>query len=310
MAGAQPYVAHSAGTHSGYHCVCHWSMCVSTPQMTPSLACGQLSLNCHIRLRISHLLLACILTRSFLRPALCAANKCVFCWRHGSNPIGKEWRWLTDDPAYLVNEAMEQHRRMIAAMKGVPGVLPDRLADALKPRHCALSLVGEPIMSATKPSLQPHQLHRYAAFSPLLTASNVAVACRCRYPHINEFVRLLHSHGISSFLVSNAQFPDRVQQLQPVTQLYLSIDAATAQSLKTIDRPLFRSVSQSFIQRECELTAHYTAHSLVALVNAVVAVWTVLCVCVVCRPLSAIIGLAFCLVCVHCELSGSGQCTA
>ena len=104
---------------------------------------------------------------------------------------------------------MEQHRRMIAAMKGVPGVLPERLADALKPRHCALSLVGEPIW----------------------------------YPHINEFVRLLHSHGISSFLVSNAQFPDRVQQLQPVTQLYLSIDAATAQSLKQIDRPLFRSVT-------------------------------------------------------------------
>ena len=116
---------------------------------------------------------------------------------------------MTDDPAYLVSEALEQHRRMIAAMRGVPGVQPERLANALKPRHCALSLVGEPIW----------------------------------YPHINEFVRLLHSHGISSFLVSNAQFPDRVQQLQPVTQLYLSIDAATAQSLKQIDRPLFRSAN-------------------------------------------------------------------
>jgi wyosine [tRNA(Phe)-imidazoG37] synthetase (radical SAM superfamily) len=38
-------------------------------------------------------------------------------------------------------------------------------------RHCALSLVGEPIM----------------------------------YPHINELVDLLHGRGISTFLVTNAQ---------------------------------------------------------------------------------------------------------
>ena len=42
---------------------------------------------------------------------------------------------------------------------------------ALQVRHCALSLVGEPIM----------------------------------YPRINEMLRLLHARGISSFLVTNAQ---------------------------------------------------------------------------------------------------------
>ena len=68
--------------------------------------------------------------------------------------VGKEWRWQTDDPAYLVSEALEQHRRMVAAMRGVPGVQLERLADALKPKHCALSLVGEPIM-VTSPA-QPH----------------------------------------------------------------------------------------------------------------------------------------------------------
>lgn len=67
------------------------------------------------------------------------------------------------------------------------------------------------------------------------------------YPHINRYLKLLHDRGISSFLVTNAQFPDRIAQLDPVTQLYLSIDAATASSLKAIDRPLFSDYWPRFV---------------------------------------------------------------
>ena len=67
------------------------------------------------------------------------------------------------------------------------------------------------------------------------------------YPKINQYLRLLHERGISSFLVTNAQFPDHVRQLEPVTQLYLSIDAATATSLKAIDRPLFQDYWPRFL---------------------------------------------------------------
>jgi len=80
-------------------------------------------------------------------------------------------------------------------------------------RHCALSLVGEPIM----------------------------------YPHINELIDLLHSKKISSFLVTNAQFPNEIKSLEPVTQLYVSVDAATKESLKKIDRPLFRDFWERFL---------------------------------------------------------------
>ena len=31
------------------------------------------------------------------------------------------------------------------------------------------------------------------------------------YPRINELVRILHGHDISSFLVTNAQFPDAIR---------------------------------------------------------------------------------------------------
>lgn len=52
------------------------------------------------------------------------------------------------------------------------------------------------------------------------------------YPEINALVDRLHGQRISTFLVTNAQFPDRILQLKPVTQLYVSVDAATPESLK------------------------------------------------------------------------------
>lgn len=148
-----------------------------------------------------------------MTPSLACANKCVFCWRHHTNPVGKEWRWQVDEPQMLVDQAIANHRSMINTLRGVPGVIPERLADAQKPRHCALSLVGEPIM----------------------------------YPHINRFVRLLHEEGISSFLVTNAQFPQALIDMEPVCQLYVSIDASTAESLKAVDRPLFSDYWERFL---------------------------------------------------------------
>ncbi|GFR44418.1 hypothetical protein Agub_g5622, partial [Astrephomene gubernaculifera] len=138
-------------------------------------------------------------------PSLACANKCVFCWRHHSNPVGKNWKWAMDAPEVIVEGALAAHRRMVREYAGVPGVRAEAVAEGLQVRHCALSLVGEPIM----------------------------------YPRVNELVDLLHGQGISTFMVTNAQFPDRIQQLRPVTQLYVSVDAATPESLKAVDRPLF-----------------------------------------------------------------------
>ena len=74
-------------------------------------------------------------------------------------------------------------------------------------RHCALSLVGEPIM----------------------------------YPYISEFVEFLHARQISTFLVTNAQFPDALRKLPPLTQLYVSIDAGNKKDLEAVDRCVLRA---------------------------------------------------------------------
>ena len=73
--------------------------------------------------------------------------RCVFCWRHHKNPVGTKWRWKQDPPQEIVSEAIARHRKMIHSAKGVPGVKMDRWTAAVRgPKHCALSLVGEPIM--------------------------------------------------------------------------------------------------------------------------------------------------------------------
>ncbi|KAG7587107.1 Flavodoxin/nitric oxide synthase [Arabidopsis thaliana x Arabidopsis arenosa] len=146
-------------------------------------------------------------------PSLACANKCVFCWRHHTNPVGKSWQWKMDEPSVIVKGALDLHTKMIKQMKGVPGVTPEKLQEGLNPRHCALSLVGEPIM----------------------------------YPEINALVDELHGRRISTFLVTNAQFPEKILMMKPITQLYVSVDAATKESLKAIDRPLFADFWERFI---------------------------------------------------------------
>ena len=78
-------------------------------------------------------------------PSLACANKCVFCWRHGTNPVGTTWRWQVDPPEVVYNGALEGHYSKINMLKGMMGVKPARFEEAKRVRHCALSLVGEPI---------------------------------------------------------------------------------------------------------------------------------------------------------------------
>lgn len=78
-------------------------------------------------------------------PSLSCSNKCVFCWRHGTNPVGTTWRWKVDQPEDIFNGVKAGHYQKIKMMRGVPGVRAERFAEAMRIRHCALSLVGEPI---------------------------------------------------------------------------------------------------------------------------------------------------------------------
>ncbi|EER06203.1 hypothetical protein Pmar_PMAR001842, partial [Perkinsus marinus ATCC 50983] len=73
-----------------------------------------------------------------------------------------------DDPEWLVEQMLEKHiSKVIKPLKGAQ-VDTDSFSEALKPRHVALSLVGEPVM----------------------------------YPRMADFLRVMHSppYSMSTFL--------------------------------------------------------------------------------------------------------------
>nr|CCC92766.1 putative radical SAM domain protein [Trypanosoma congolense IL3000] len=147
-------------------------------------------------------------------PSMGCANKCVFCWRLNTNPTATEWRWQVDDPRAIVEGMLSSHKALVHGVQGMPGVTAESLREAMNPRHCALSLVGEPVL----------------------------------YPYINDFLQLLHNERISTFLVNNGQFPDAIRNLTPVTQLYLSVDAPNKDIMKILDRPVFLDFWDRFNQ--------------------------------------------------------------
>lgn len=51
-------------------------------------------------------------------PSLACANKCVFCWRHHTNPVGTEWRWKMDKAEEILEGALKNHYALVNQFKG------------------------------------------------------------------------------------------------------------------------------------------------------------------------------------------------
>lgn len=137
--------------------------------------------------------------------SLSCANRCVFCWRGYKAPVSKEWKGNVDVPQMILEESQKAHHKLLVGFNGSEKIDRKAYEQSKTVRHAALSLTGEPIT----------------------------------YPKINELIDLFHKKGISTFLVTNAQYPKEIKNLKPVTQLYLSLDAPTKELLKKIDNPLF-----------------------------------------------------------------------
>jgi tRNA wybutosine-synthesizing protein 1 len=136
--------------------------------------------------------------------SISCANRCIFCWRGYKAPVSKTWEGNIDDPDKILKESIKAHHKLLAGFGGQEEAKHmHELSKKIK--HVALSLTGEPIT----------------------------------YPRINELIELFDKEGISTFMVTNAQYPEEIKSLRRVTQLYLSIDAPTEELLKKIDKPLF-----------------------------------------------------------------------
>jgi len=136
--------------------------------------------------------------------SISCANRCIFCWRGYKAPVSKTWEGSIDDPEIILDKSIIAHHKLLYGFGGQP-----ELKKVYEPsktiKHVALSLTGEPIT----------------------------------YPKINELIKLFDKESISTFMVTNAQYPEEIKNLRRVTQLYLSIDAPNKELLKKIDLPLF-----------------------------------------------------------------------
>lgn len=137
--------------------------------------------------------------------SISCANRCTFCWRGYKAPVSKEWKWEVDDPEMIFEESVKAHLNLLVGFGGSHKANKTAFAKSKTVKHVALSLTGEPII----------------------------------YPRINELLERFNKEGVSTFLVTNAQYPEQIRDLKPVTQLYISLDAPEKDLLKKVDLPLF-----------------------------------------------------------------------
>ena len=130
-------------------------------------------------------------------------NRCIFCWRP-TDQTKQESIPDPDEPALLIEDCIAAQRQLLTGFRGNDNIEKKVLDEAWQPRHFAISLSGEPTL----------------------------------YPKLNELIRLLHDRGLTSFVVTNGMEPQKLRNIEPPTQLYLSVDAPEPGLFERIDRPL------------------------------------------------------------------------
>ncbi|MCD6262953.1 4-demethylwyosine synthase TYW1 [Candidatus Bathyarchaeota archaeon] len=188
-----------AGTHSAVK-TCHWTR--------ESLRTGERRF-CYKQKFYGIRTLRCLQMTPSLGRCL---QRCLFCWRATPSDLGVDWDQTrfeegeAEDPAYIVEQSIEAHRRAISGFKGNPRVDPRLVELAMNPVHAAVSLEGEPTL----------------------------------YPYIGDLIGEFFRHGFKTvFLVTNGLRPDVLADLShEPSQLYVSVSAPDEETYKRVCRPL------------------------------------------------------------------------
>lgn len=136
-----------------------------------------------------------------MTPWLACSNRCVYCWRiiEKLNIKPEE----IDEPETIIEGSVQAQRELISGFKGYEGTNLKKWKEAKNPNQAAISLVGEPTM----------------------------------YPKIPDLIKEFHRRGFTTFLVTNGLFPERLENLEAPTNLYISLDAPDPETYERIDRP-------------------------------------------------------------------------
>lgn len=145
-----------------------------------------------------------------MTPALFyCTQRCLFCWRAQSGDLQITWEetklptW--DSPEEIVEGCIKAQLAILSGYKGNPKADPQKLREALRPRHAAISLTGEPTL----------------------------------YEPIGELIHAFHKRGFTTFLVSNGTVPSALAELShEPSQLYVSVCAPDKETYRKVCRPL------------------------------------------------------------------------
>jgi tRNA wybutosine-synthesizing protein 1 len=148
-----------------------------------------------------------------MTPNLACCNSCIFCWRDVAVFTNKEWDWKTDSAEKIYKGCIEQQKRLLSGFGGLDITDKEKLKQTEEPMHFAISLTGEPT----------------------------------QYPKLKELIDLIHKNGKTTFLVTNGQYPDALEELEP-TQMYISVDAPTKELFMQIDKPLYSNAWQRLMK--------------------------------------------------------------
>lgn len=129
-------------------------------------------------------------------------HRCVYCWRN-IEVTSPRWIGEVDEPAEILDGAVKAQRQLLSGFKGNPNADKQKWKEAQDPKHCAISLAGEPMI----------------------------------YPKISEFIDECHRRKMTSFLVTNGLHPDGLKKISEPTQLYISVVAPDQQTYESVCQP-------------------------------------------------------------------------
>jgi wyosine biosynthesis protein TYW1 len=137
---------------------------------------------------------------------------CTFCWRVQERDFEvKEWA----EPKEMLDTLIEHQRLLISGFKGDSRCSPQMFKEASNPNQVAISLAGEPIT----------------------------------YPYLSDFIKECHSRNMTTFLVTNGTYPERLEELDVLpTQTYVTVAAPNEEIYKKICRPKISDGWQRLMQ--------------------------------------------------------------
>ena len=134
-------------------------------------------------------------------------NQCIHCWREMEYTAGVKMNGILDEPEEIIKKSILCQRKLLNGFFGNEKANRKKLNQAQEPMHFAISLTGEPTI----------------------------------YPKLSELISELHKLGKTTFLVTNGQFPEVIENLKELpTQLYISLSSANKNDFEKFNKSCFK----------------------------------------------------------------------